>query len=498
MNRKPLAYRLLEPLHIGVAFTYVVLFTVIERLISAALQPGFLLLEIPILKRWIRGSAFLATLTGVVLAQGATCALASLPLATAPGWRIGLLVPMLAGLSLMTVAHSRLTVQPRIIAQFERAHQTKSIDRVFSKLLRNPLDAYFARLLIGNTLVMLPAFVCLIVVRPFSFACLFCLVSVWLVSGSDQETLDHTDIHNHVFRGAAHLSRAQRVLLRGMHLWLRLGLNAMHGRIPHFYRAHHVYIHHVENNALDDPQSTLRYDRTSFFDFCRFALKLGMSFTFAADVFAYLAAKRNRRQIRLLACGIGGWYLMLAAIACLNPGAALALLLIRLSVGVATAIDVNFWHGLVDPDDPGNIALNTINIVYKDERVVGIGALHAAHHYRSGEHWSRQCQLSQAAAHEMREQGMFLFDAYLATKFTKMLLLRRFDVIALSTHLASDDEIDYGRRIPEIRRRLAPWQPVHRTRAYRRLDRALGGLYAHALPIVRLPAVDPAAAPYLR
>lgn len=498
MNRQPLAYRLVEPLHIGVALVYVLTFSLIERLISAALEPGFLLLDIPVLKRLIRASAFFATLAGVVLAQGSACLLASLPPTTAPGWRIGLPVPMLIGLSLLALAHSRLTAQPWTMAKFERRHETRWIERVFSKLLRNPLDAHFARLLIANTLVMLPAFVCLVVVRPFSFACLFCFISVWLVSGSDQETLDHTDIHNHMFRGAAHLSPAQRVMLRGMHLWLRLGLNAMHGRIPHFYRAQHVYIHHVENNALGDPQSTLRYDRTSFFDFCRFALKLGLSFTFAADVFAYLAAKRNRRQIRLLAYGIGGWYLMLAAIACFNPGAALALFLIRLSVGVATAIDVNFWHGLVDPDDPGNIARNTINIVYQDEAVAGIGAMHAAHHYRSGEHWSRQCQLSHAAASQMRERGMLLFGTYLATKFTKMLLLCRFDVIALSTQSSSEEGIDYGRRIPEIRRRLAPWRPVHRSGVYRRLDRTLGALYAHALPIVPLPAIDPAAAPYLR
>ncbi|WP_213781815.1 hypothetical protein [Caballeronia sp. dw_276] len=498
MNRQPMVYRLIEPLHISVALVYVLTFSLIERLISAALEPGFLLLDIPILKRWIRASTFSATLAGVLLTQGFACVLASTPPTTALAWRIGLAVPMLIGLSLLSVAHSRLTAQPWTIAQFERRHQTRSIERIFSKLLRNPLDAHFARLLIANSLVMLPAFACLLVIRPFSFACLFCFISVWLISGSDQETLDHTDIHNNVFRGAAHLSPTQGVLLRGMHLWLRLGLNAMHGRIPHFYRAQHVYIHHVENNDLGDPQSTLRYDRTSFFDFCRFALKLGLSFTFAADVFAYLAARSNRRQIRLLGYGIGGWFLMLVVIACFNPGAALALLLIRLSVGVPTAIDVNFWHGLADPDDPGNIARNTINILYQDEEVAGIGAMHAAHHYRSGEHWSRQCQLSHAAAGQMRDRGMLLFNNYLATKFTKMLLLCRFDVIALSTHPSNEEEIDYGRRIPEIRRRLAPWRPVHRSDTYRLLDRTLGAMYAYGLPIVPLPAIDPAAAPYLR
>lgn len=394
----------------------------------------------------------------------------------------------------LIMAHFHASVLPDPDA-IQDAIGRHPLERRFASCLRIPLNAIFLRSVIGGSVLIVPLAAAVILPRHVSwFAGLSYVAMVAVGSSLVHETLDHTDIHNHLFRPREGSSGWRRFVPRAMNRYLRLVLNPLFCRMPAYYRVQHIYIHHVENNGPDDVQSTVKHDRKSFFDFCIFALTCGVSFAFALDVIAYLRRKGKKRPLRQLLAGASYWMLFLVVVAIHNPVAALLIFGVRFFFGTAIAVNAYAWHGLADPGDPGNVFLNSVNVRAAGGASGFPGALHLRHHQRMGEHWSMQCAASAEEVDTAAARGALTLNVMSPSLLLKALWAERFELIAHAVVKPGQDtsasaQYDANTLCALIRERTNPIVTPRRSRMGRRMDAACGRIFSRY--IVSGPPLPP-------
>jgi fatty acid desaturase len=173
-----------------------------------------------------------------------------------------------------------------------------------------------------------------------------------------------------------------------MNLIIPVGLAPFFGQTPWTYGAHHIGMHHPENNLWKDRSSTLPYQRDSFFDFMRYVTRffvIGLP-----ELSAYLWKNRRRKLVRRAVAGELIFWIGAVLLFRVNPGA-------TLTVFVAPVIIARFgmmagnWgqHAFVDATSPGNAYRNSITCIgigYND-RCFNDG-YHIGHHLQARMHWT--------------------------------------------------------------------------------------------------------------
>ena len=140
-----------------------------------------------------------------------------------------------------------------------------------------------------------------------------------LLSQFPYEITDHVNIHNRIFNPKPGASPSTKRILKGCQIYFDKVLPLLSARVPDYYRIQHVYVHHVEENGPDDTQSTMAYDRASFFDFSRHAFWQGLELVSGYAVIPYLRRRKKGRQLREFIRGIATWYTFVIAVALINP-----------------------------------------------------------------------------------------------------------------------------------------------------------------------------------
>jgi len=407
-------------------------------------------------------------------------AISGLPMAFERGLLAGGLACILWSLVIVAacVAHAGATTPGTSIADIEQRATQRWPEKWYARHLAKPIDAHYVRALIANSLMIVPAVIALLwPAGPTIPAVLLYAVALLSISRS-QEELDHCDIHNNLF-SSSHLAPGfAKVGVWLTSQYLRVVLNPLCSRIPHFYRIHHVYMHHVENNGAEDLQTTMHADRTSFHDFCVHALKLAVSNSFGVDLYSYLVRKRRYREVRQLLAGMVGWFAALALIAAYSPVGAAVVLIVHFLGAVPGAINTYIWHGFVDPDDPENVYLNTVNSVVNPD-VLLVGSLHLRHHIKGGEHWTKQAAMTPAESDACLQKSVVLLSPLPGNALLSALWRDRMDIIATRVRplpgQASSDMVDM------LRRRTRPKVAAPSSNLTRWIDRSIGKLFANHL-----------------
>jgi fatty acid desaturase len=157
--------------------------------------------------------------------------------------------------------------------------------------------------------------------------------------------------------------------------------------IPTGYAAHHMGMHHIEDNMPTDLSSTLRYRRDSFLDFLRY---FGRFSFVLVDLTAYLTKKRRSAMARRVLVGdLGHQAFMLCA------------LLVNWRVGLVAFVTPYFlvrvmmlvgnWgqHAFINTaraNDGLSNSITCINSAY-NKRAFNDG-YHIGHHLKANRHWS--------------------------------------------------------------------------------------------------------------
>lgn len=157
------------------------------------------------------------------------------------------------------------------------------------------------------------------------------------------------------------------------------------GHTPETYFAHHMGMHHVENNMPDDASSTLPYQRDRFRDFLAYVgrfLLLGFR-----DTFMYFFSRKRKKFYMRLTVGEMAFYLFCIGMSFVNFHATLFVFIIPF-VFARIVMMLGNWtqHAFVDPENLDDNTINCINTNYN--QACWNDGYHAVHHIRPALHYT--------------------------------------------------------------------------------------------------------------
>lgn len=202
------------------------------------------------------------------------------------------------------------------------------------------------------------------------------------------------------------------------------------GQSPYTYFAHHVGMHHPENNLPDDLSSTLAYRRDSFAHFLHY---FG-TFIFLG-IFQLTRYHLRRKQMKLARMAVLGelsWYLMVVGLALVNVWATLVVLVIPL-VLVRFLMMAGNWsqHAFIDGADAANPYKNSITCINTryNRRCYNDG-YHIGHHVKANRHWADMPSDFARNLDRYRDEGAVVFDGIDYFQIWALLMLKRYDALA--------------------------------------------------------------------
>jgi fatty acid desaturase len=247
--------------------------------------------------------------------------------------------------------------------------------RLIARLLNDPRDTPFLHLLIKAS--ALPPLALLLFWR-FSWALAlgyFALYAIVLLPPF--VTMYHDTTHHRLFRRR----------YEALNAYLDWVVAPLFGFTPETYFAHHIGMHHPEENLANDVSSTLPYQRDSLRDFAKYYLRFFFCFP---ELIGYFHAKRRPRLLRRVALG-EMTYFALGVLACaVDWRATLIVFIVPLFIGRSVLILGNWGeHAFVDPEAPENVYRSSTNLIGDgvNARCFNVG-YHIGHHLRPLKHFS--------------------------------------------------------------------------------------------------------------
>jgi Fatty acid desaturase len=185
---------------------------------------------------------------------------------------------------------------------------------------------------------------------------------------------------------------SHRTLFKKERAWMNQlipwALGPFMGETPETYFAHHMGMHHPENNLADDLSSTMKYQRDSLADWLVYYgdfMLVGL-----ARLIGYHARKRNPKLMLRAIVGELSFYAVSLGLCYVNWRASLVVFLIPLVV-VRLLMMAGNWgqHAFVDARDPANPYKNSITCINSryNRRAFNDG-YHIHHHVKARTHWS--------------------------------------------------------------------------------------------------------------
>ncbi len=185
---------------------------------------------------------------------------------------------------------------------------------------------------------------------------------------------------------------SHRTLFKKQFAWMNQvipwALGPFMGETPETYFAHHMGMHHPENNLPDDLSSTMKYRRDSLLHWLMYYgdfMLLGLP-----RLIAYHARKKNQKLMLRAAVGELSFIAMAVGLMAVNWRATLVVFVIPVVV-VRLLMMAGNWgqHAFVDASDPGNAYKNSITCINSryNRRAFNDG-YHIHHHVKARTHWS--------------------------------------------------------------------------------------------------------------
>jgi len=160
------------------------------------------------------------------------------------------------------------------------------------------------------------------------------------------------------------------------------------GQTPETYFAHHVGMHHVEENRPGDLSSTERFQRDRLGHWLRYWGRFMTVGLF--DLARYFSRRGKRRLLRKVILGEASYWIAMALLFCMNPRATFVVFLLPYLV-MRTLMMAGNWaqHAFICPGEPGHPLRASITCVgTRYNRRCFNDGYHAVHHVTPRCHWT--------------------------------------------------------------------------------------------------------------
>jgi hypothetical protein len=243
-------------------------------------------------------------------------------------------------------------------------------------------------------------------------------------------------------------------------------LGPFFGQTPETYFAHHIGMHHPENNLEADLSTTMPYQRDNALHFLRYYFSF-MAFGLP-ELTRYLGT-HDRRKIRTrMLFGEIGWLLAVAAMLFVNWRATIVVLVLPVVI-VRFLMMAGNWgqHAFIDARTPEVAYRNSIVVLDKryNRRCFNDG-YHIGHHIRATRHWTEMPADYEANRATYAREGAIVFRDISYFDVWWLLMMRRYKALArhylaLEGERPNEDAIiallrERARAIPPTREVLAP------------------------------------------
>lgn len=323
---------------------------------------------------------------------------------------------------------------------------TNPIDRVALSMINDRRDLPFVHLIISASLVMIPFIIVLYVVEPFRWWLgLAYILTNFLVFFDRYVLMLHNTSHRRLFK------REYKVLNH----YIPMVLGPIFGQSPYTYYAHHVGMHHPENNLPEDISSTMQFQRDKLSHFLMYFAEFFFAGIFELTRYHW---KRSRRKLlRMTVLGEAAWYAVVLGLLFLNWQATLTVLIIPFVLCRFLMMAGNWvQHAFIgaDPANPYQNSITCINTRY-NRRCFNDG-YHIGHHVKANRHWTEMPVEFQENLDRYRDEGAVIFEGVDYFQIWLMLMTKRYGWIAnhfvdLQEEKRSKEEV-----IAHIRDRLKP------------------------------------------
>lgn len=325
-----------------------------------------------------------------------------------------------------------------------------ALDRFFLKLIRDKRDLPFVYLLIRVTFTLIPMAVLLYM--PFVPNWLW-----WIIA------LTYLFINNISYKGPFGLMlhctthrpffKQKYSILNQYIPWV---LAPFFGQSPETYRAHHVGMHHAENNLEPDESSTMPYQRDSGMDFLKYYLRF--LFTGMWTLVAYLIGRKRNKLAMQAARGEFLFFVFCGLMCLVNWPATLVAFILPFIAFRLVAMAGNWTqHTFICPDEPGNDFKNSITCInVKFNHKCWNDGYHISHHIHPTMHWTEHPNFFHTHLDDFAKNRAVVFAGLNYGDVFLLLIRDRYDVLAqhfvnVGNVYSSDEEV-----IAFLKRRVQP------------------------------------------
>jgi len=182
------------------------------------------------------------------------------------------------------------------------------------------------------------------------------------------------------------------------------------GQVPESYFAHHIGMHHVENNLEDDSSTTMPYQRDSVKDFLKYYAHFVAHG--ATSTFLYLFRRKKTKYYVPLSSGQIILYIVCVGLSFVSFKATLWVFWIPMIFSRLVMMLGNWTqHAFIDPQEPSNAYKSTFNCINTGyNHTCWNDGYHLIHHLKPGMHYTEMPHVFLQVKDTMANQKSFVFD----------------------------------------------------------------------------------------
>lgn len=207
-------------------------------------------------------------------------------------------------------------------------------------------------------------------------------------------------------------------------------LGPLFGETPETYYAHHIGMHHPEENLPDDLSSTMPYRRDSVLHFLAYWARFFFGILF--ELALYHARRRRWKLLRMMLIGEVAWYATVGLLLWVNWRATLIVFVVPFLAARFLMMAGNWaQHAFIDPADPANAyksSIVCINCRY-NRRCFNDG-YHVGHHEKPNRHWTEMPADFEGKLARYAAEGTVVFEGIDYFVVWAWLMRKRYDKLA--------------------------------------------------------------------
>lgn len=297
-----------------------------------------------------------------------------------------------------------------------------ALDHYWVSLLKDPRDLPFIHLTLRISLTLVPLTVGLFLAQGWLwwpiFIAHFYLNHLYFKGPFG--LMLHCAIHRPLFK-------KEYDVLNNYLPWF---LAPFFGHTPETYRAHHIGMHHAENNMETDGSCTMSYQRDSLRDFGKYVVKFLLFGVL--NLYLYHRSKKRKFFTTRILAGEIAFYSMVIILCFVNFTATFFAFIFPLIVFRVVAMLGNWsQHSFVDAEDPDNPYKNSGTCInHKYNHKCWNDGYHISHHILPHLHWTEHPQHLKNFQHEYAENKALVFEDLDFLRIFLLLMRKNYEKLA--------------------------------------------------------------------